>query len=82
MAWQPIETAPRDGTVFLAETWKGVCRCRWKVVDWGVDYGHIVSCGWSNPDDAFWFEELGDNPQRWAPLPDQPVDTEALEPDY
>lgn len=62
MEWQPIETAPKDGTEFLV-----FC----------TDDGHSYICfcnylagGYWNPD-----AEVGGklNPTHWMPLPKPPV---------
>ena len=62
-AWQPIETAPRDGTRFLAfERWNAdyqIYEC-W----WGEDFGN-----WEGWRDA-WDSEP--EPTHWMPLPKPP----------
>lgn len=69
--WRDIKTAPRDKTVFIAKTPKGVCRCQWTTVDWGEHPLDRTHQWWSNPDDEFWFEEPGDEPTHWIPEPEQ-----------
>lgn len=65
--WQPIETAPRDGTPFLAaHEMGGVISITW--------YGktsHIPLYGWCQGDDPedidLW------HPTHWMPLPAPPA---------
>lgn len=63
MSWQPIETAPKDGTRFL------VCRepgdSDLEIVEWAT---HRPEGGWYNGD---WTYEL-DSFTHWMPLPDPP----------
>ena len=68
--WQPIETAPRDGT--LIDLWAGerIANCAWNVPSkcWGERIG--VGSGWK-----YWAVVL--DPTHWMPLPaapDQPED--------
>jgi hypothetical protein len=71
--WQPIETAPKDGTRILAY--------------WPDIYGHSNSCQvetWFGPrgvgyeDDLCWQSPFewggwGSDPTHWMPLPPPPV---------
>lgn len=75
--WQPIETAPRDGTEFIALSPKGVSRCKWADVDWDEHPLGRVYKWWINPDDEFWFEDgPHDAPTHWMPLPNPPKEQE------
>ena len=60
MTWQPIETAPRDGT---------------KVLLW-CDKDHTVAVGWTVDDGefAYWDSNSVDgwSYTHWMPLPDPP----------
>jgi hypothetical protein len=56
--WQPIETAPKDGTWYL--TWGPS----------GHSLARYLDC-MSDPDMAGWFE--GDNDTHWMPLPNPPT---------
>lgn len=68
MNWEPIETAPRDGTVILTDC--GTCA----YVD-QMNWGSPVSDGW-------WLCPIGDqprmtdsgpeNPKWWIPIPTMP----------
>jgi hypothetical protein len=60
MEWQPIETAPRDGTFILV--YEPSEKPKWSVmVDFYIDAPEADKCcGW-----------LG-NPTHWMPLPDPP----------
>ena len=66
--WQPIETAPTDGTRILV--WEGFYECvelvwwRWKQTGEEA-YGTWTTNGIS-----------GYNPTHWMPLPDPPLDAE------
>ncbi|NRA59196.1 MAG: DUF551 domain-containing protein [Phycisphaerales bacterium] len=60
--WQPIETAPRDGTMLVL----------WLPHEGGIGWG---SSG--TPDDPWWGAPFGCydeymNPSHWMPLPDPP----------
>jgi hypothetical protein len=58
--WQPLETAPKDGTsVLLAAPW-GAC-----VGYWG---NHFEGIGWMEPQELM---PIGDV-EGWMPLPDLP----------
>jgi hypothetical protein len=68
--WQPIETAPKDGTWFLATADGFVDFCAWHKTPHVPLYGfHFHSC---DPEDA---EEC--HPTHWMPLPAPPA-TDAL----
>lgn len=61
--WQPIETAPKDGTRFLAaEEWD--IREGWLFVVAKVRNGKFV-VAWDNCDEI--------DPTHWMPLPAPPV---------
>ncbi len=71
--WQPIETAPRDGAVFLA-TWiyDGIRR-------YGVfkshtftngKMGYIKHSGWDEKEECFY--GMSNNCTHWMPLPQPP----------
>ena len=60
MEWQPIETAPCDGTRVLLAGCSGLVReCRW-------DY----FLGWSDPVYREW--SFDEKPTHWMPLPEPP----------
>lgn len=62
MTWQPIETAPKDGTRFIAFS-QDLTFCG--------DLPPFVSfCAW-HPDAGFCTDELRE-PTHWVPLPDAP----------
>lgn len=58
MEWQPIETAPRDGTRVLLAGEGLVRECRWCYGDW------------QDPVYGEWFFET--TPTHWVPLPEPP----------
>ena len=69
--WQPIETAPKDGTYIVVSDGVRVSLGLWvSDVDQGADYeGQIGMAGW-------WSVDLGaklDRPTHWMPLPDPPA---------
>ncbi len=74
VAWQPITSAPKDGTRFLmAGIWHGskdttVITLMW----WGTKYGDVCGelawqVGWGNQVD-----QIGCLPTHWMPLPVPP----------
>jgi hypothetical protein len=79
MDWQPIETAPKDGTSMLL-FYKSV----------GVVYGdfdHIGTCDWwitfSEPgkttDWIQWYLATEEDPTHWMPIPPAPIDAKLKE---
>jgi hypothetical protein len=63
--WQPIETAPKDGSRFLGGWWDkrhGWCwaGCRWEIPGVGVY------------ETAYPYAEGGGRPTHWLPLPEPP----------
>lgn len=60
--WQPIETAPKDGTLFLA----------WAPSLHGLPAMYSL-CAW-HPDGGFCIDELREV-TKWQPLPDPPKET-------
>lgn len=72
--WLPIDAAPLDGTVFVALTKKGVCRCAWMLTDWEDDGLGPIGTWWVNPDDPFWFEMAEDAPTHFVPMPNKGLD--------
>jgi hypothetical protein len=68
--WQPIETAPKDGTHLLLSDGERVTLGGWTSdMDQGAEYeGQIGMAGW-------WSVDLGpngDRPTHWMPLPEAP----------
>ena len=64
-AWQPIETAPKDGTAFL-----GVVNGRVRVVQWGKT-SHVPIWGFCLADQGVEEFDLC-NPSQGMPLPPAP----------
>ena len=60
-AWQPIATAPRDGTDIIV--YRPTCKPNVYIPQVGTDY--FNKSGWQNSTDA-------DQPTHWMPLPDPP----------
>jgi hypothetical protein len=56
MSWQPIDTAPRDGTVIDV---------------WHPTYGRLVDQWWDSEDGWFSFHD-DDGPTHWMHLPEPP----------
>jgi hypothetical protein len=74
-SWQPIETAPTDGTMILvSSTDQGVCCVEWDCIAEAFPMSPLV-CGFYFP-----YSEQGecggavmvDNPTHWMPLPTPP----------
>lgn len=63
MKWQPIETAPKDGSSFLAYDKEGnfICILRWN--KWDSDQGRLV-VSWDGTENR--------DCTHWMPLPKQP----------
>ena len=73
--WQPIETAPKDGTYVDL----------WGQRNWDYSYGRSIHCRYRDyPDAPGWFFEKGPHriitqvydPTHWMPLPKPPMDGE------
>lgn len=68
--WQPIETAPRDGTTFIAtdgnevEPVYYVRYSHWSVGEYDLRYSSR-----QEGEESLWF-----NPTHWMPLPKPPED--------
>lgn len=58
IAWMPIETAPRDGTLFLS---------------WSEDYGQCVGSMSHGCFDICGQEDIEYRPTHWMPLPPPPA---------
>lgn len=75
--WQPIETAPKDGTPVLCALYYNNDRSYWGqlVICWD-DHNHI----WT--DGVGWEQNLIDEPTEtplfWMPLPDPPTSTPSV----
>ena len=67
MDWQPIETAPRDGTHFLAAWGSGAVSIVWWIGDGYNSFGNGSSdrCGTPHQFGPSWFT-------HWMPLPAPP----------
>lgn len=61
--WEPIETAPKDGTPILACRYEPTC-----------DVMPVVSCFWSRLSEGWFCEMAGRTvtPNYWMPLPAPP----------
>lgn len=65
--WQPIETAPRDGTEILASDYDVI-----EIVSWGISQGEWQDwMHWSDREGGIMF------PSWWQPLPEHPPLPEA-----
>ena len=58
MTWQPINTAPKDGTEILASDYDAIEIVSWKIYEAGSDW------------ESRWGEVMF--PAWWQPLPDHP----------
>lgn len=70
--WQPIATAPKDGTTILLYGEGAVTVGGWmSAADQGAepDEEYLIAAGW-------WSLDLRDNaPTHWMPLPDPPSES-------
>jgi hypothetical protein len=75
-SWQPIETAPKDGTNVLLFDGKAVGYGGWmSAEDQGAEpeEAHLIAVGW-------WSVDLSDNsPTHWMPLPPAPLSLSSQE---
>ena len=80
--WQPIESAPKDGTWLLGINNRG----NQAVIIWAEDavnwIGEGLSSGWIHPFSdmrlsPFWNGACGSEPTHWMPLPSPPNQREA-----
>ena len=68
--WQPIETAPKDGTAILV-----TCGELFAVVEWdehAASYPSNEGVGWRDAGDIGWAGTQGHMPTHWMPLPQPP----------
>jgi hypothetical protein len=69
MEWQPIETAPKDGTELLLCSDDGT-----RVVGRWMKHNHIPISGWCRPIELYGEEVDGFGPVvAWMPLPEPPA---------
>ena len=66
MSWQPIETAPTDGTVVL------IYAPRSDLEKWTVDLPPVI-CNAAYHPDAGWCICAVREPTHWMPLPEPPA---------
>lgn len=77
--WQPIETAPKDGTEFLGAQNRTVFLCTWskELYPLGSTYEGWVNAGSHNYDDGGdW--RMNVTPTHWQPLPEPPSKREKI----
>ena len=72
--WQPIETAPRDGTEILLKV-----PLLWEEPQGRIGSGDYVSAYWYDESSEYWRDRLGqwvllDRPTHWLPLPKPPAE--------
>ncbi len=90
MTWQPISTAPKDGTEIIAfRPDQGVFVCRWGTLeefvpkdmngDPMVDYDEDFAHWWH---DRWGWMEGSDAPTHWQPLPKPPTEDALLSPPH
>ena len=66
--WQPIETAPRDGSSFLAYARDPYSRGFYGVAQWAEKQD------WNPRSVAGWFWPFAIRPTHWVPFPAPPED--------
>ena len=69
MSWQPIETAPRDGTLILGLYTYGTANPDYGIIRWTATFEDGGVVGWWT--DQF-CDEAWNEPQLWQPLPEPP----------
>ena len=83
MTWQPIETAPKDGTevlVWAQWDWDAVGDCEdepfsWRVASWRDRFRSPYTHGfWSETSNPY--SDIARSPKAWMPLPQPPEVTE------
>ena len=83
MSWQPITTAPRDGTLIVcwAPGWEDPCFLLWKenlriskARAQGYNVGDMADCYFGDPErsDDYHLSEPGGGPTYWHPLSPTP----------
>lgn len=64
--WQPIETAPRDGTVILGfDSGVIAAMCFVKPIFGGIPAWELADLAWPN-------ESMSAYPTHWMPIPEPP----------
>lgn len=66
--WNPIDSAPKDGTRILAYSPKAEAHNKdaIRITWWRADHGKYGFVGWGEFNDQFW------PPTHWQPLPKAP----------
>lgn len=79
--WQPIETAPKDGTLIDLwaycenhNDWERRANCRWETM---ADFLGNEFDGWYGLNNGRWWSCNFVNPTHWMPIPDPPEDRHA-----
>lgn len=67
--WQPIETAPKDGSLVLAwrEGWDKPCFVRW------IFNSRTETTFWNDSIEYDFYENETEPPTHWLPIPEIPV---------
>ena len=67
--WQPIETAPRDGTPILGYSRRLPPKARIGTIMWVEPHWQVGGSEWAGGALAMWMSD----PTHWMPLPEPPV---------
>lgn len=70
--WQPIETAPKDGTQIVC-AWPTRASFEFEIAVWGINENDD---GWFDEDGGTWFDCEGNElcpPTHWMPMPQAPA---------
>jgi hypothetical protein len=67
--WQPIETAPRDGSEILVSDGEAVEKVSWAYVSNSGSVGWLINV---NVDSGFNYYDQFTDPTHWMPLPTPP----------